>query len=372
MSPSPSLDPAELVARLHHFADHDCPEEPLYQALCRHLAGSPAGLSLLQAAPLTQQRPNLLLAAVHHLLLAEAGDPPTDPLAHYYPSVGGRRPPDGGLGAALETFMARHRASLLRLMQERRTQTNEVGRCAVLAPALAEIAREHGPALALFDFGCSAGLNLAVDRYRLRYHGPAGDWALGPEDGRPVIDCEWQGPRPGPAPAWQLVRRAGMDQAPVDVADPEALRWLQACLWPSDQVRHDRLQQAAATLRQGGWPVERAEDGLSWLAARLEDLPADVVPVLFNSWVLYYFDEPALSRHIERVHGLLRRRRLVWLNAEGPALGARLLGEAVPPHAAASDTWVVATHALPDGALCARLLARSHPHGRWLAWGAGR
>lgn len=362
----------ELVARLHHFADHDCPEEPLYQAICRHLAGSRAGLSLLQAAPPTQQRPNLLLAALHHLLLAPAARPSAEPLAGYYPSVGGRRPPDAGLGPALEAFMARHREELLPLMRERRTQTNEVGRCAVLAPALAELAREHGASLALFDFGCSAGLNLAVDRFRLRYHGEMGDWALGPEGGQPAIECQWQGPRPQPAPAWQLVRRAGMDQAPVDVADPDALRWLRACLWPSDQVRHDRLLQAAEALQQGGWPVERAEDGLSWLEARLDELPAGVMPVLFNSWVLYYFDEPALSRHIERVHALQRRRRLVWLNAEGPALGARLLGETVPPHAAASDTWWVATHPVPGGGLRARLLARSHPHGRWLEWCTGR
>lgn len=371
MSPTPSSIRDELVARLHHFADHDCPEEPLYQAMCRHLARSEAGLALLQAAPATQQRPNLLLAALHHLLLSRGATALDEPLAHYYASVGGRRAPDDALPCALEAFMAAHHAALLPLMRQRRTQTNEVGRCAVLAPALGEIAREHGPMLALFDFGCSAGLNLAVDRYRLCYHGEGGAWQLGPQGGQPAIDCQWQGPRPEPAPAWQLVRRAGVDQAAVDVSDPDALCWLQACLWPSDQVRRSRLQQAAAELGQGGWPVEQAEDGLTWLEHQLQALPDGVVPVLFNSWVLYYFDPASLDRHIERVHGLLQRRRLVWLNAEGPALGARLLGQPAPLQAAPSDTWWVATHA-DAGGLRARLLARSHPHGRWLAWCAGR
>jgi hypothetical protein len=55
-------------------------------------------------------------------------------------------------------------------MRRRRTQTNEVGRCAVLLPALAELPEP----LALLEVGASAGLNLLPDRYSYEYLHPDG------------------------------------------------------------------------------------------------------------------------------------------------------------------------------------------------------
>ena len=58
----------------------------------------------------------------------------------------------------------------------RSTQTNEVGRCAALLPALTQLAVDapgapHGGGrpLGLVEVGASAGLNLLVDRYGYEY-----------------------------------------------------------------------------------------------------------------------------------------------------------------------------------------------------------
>ena len=66
-----------------------------------------------------------------------------------------------------------HRAEVLELMETRRTQTNECGRCALIGPALTWAAQQFGGPLALLDVGASAGLNLGCDRYFLDY----GDWS---------------------------------------------------------------------------------------------------------------------------------------------------------------------------------------------------
>ena len=96
-------------------------------------------------------------------------------LAAYYASLGGARPADSSLAAALEAFTAEHEGALRETLATQRTQTNEIGRSAVLWPALAEISHRHGGRpLALFDFGCSAGLNLQVDACRIRYQGADG------------------------------------------------------------------------------------------------------------------------------------------------------------------------------------------------------
>ena len=56
---------------------------------------------------------------------------------------------------------------LLEVLNSRTVQTNEVGRSALLGPALTWAAA--GEPLQLIDVGCSAGLNLFCDRYRLDY-----------------------------------------------------------------------------------------------------------------------------------------------------------------------------------------------------------
>ncbi|MFZ2988292.1 DUF2332 family protein, partial [Ideonella sp.] len=185
-----------LAPAFEACAATDFAAEPLYAMLCRLMARSPGLLALLDAAPATQQRANLILAALHHEVLRQAEDEgdlhasgpadalTTPALGDWFASTGGQRSPDdAALPAALATFSQQHAPALAQLIAQRRTQTNEVGRCAVLRPALDAIARRHGPALALFDFGCSAGLNLGLADYRIDYrsqdanHPPA--WSTG-------------------------------------------------------------------------------------------------------------------------------------------------------------------------------------------------
>ena len=45
-----------------------------------------------------------------------------------------------------------------------------------------------------------------------------------------------------PPVAW----RAGIDLSPVDLRDPDDVRWLRACLWPDQRARHERFDAAVA------------------------------------------------------------------------------------------------------------------------------
>ena len=356
----------ERRAQFLRFADTECVEDPLYVALCRLLAERPDALALLDAAPRTQQRPNLLLAAIHERVLDGAGGA----LAAWYPSVGGSRAAgDGALPAALDELLAREHAALVAHCAQRATQTNEVGRCAVLWPALAQVAAASGGRpLALLDFGASAGLNLGVDRYGYDHGGER--W--GSDDpGAPLIACHPIGAAAPPrlAPAC-IAKRLGIDPAPVDLHDDDALRWLRACLWPHDHARRERFDAAAAIVRDAGWPVRPEPDCAAAIEPWLDTLPAGVQPVVFNSWVLAYFTPAARAAHVAHMQDLVARRGVAWLSAEGPGL---LLGRvpAAPPaddHVSAAEIanaslwWLSLPHAEP------RLVARSHAHGRWAHW----
>jgi hypothetical protein len=367
-----------LASHMRAFAREHA-AQGLYAHLATLIASRPHVVALLQAAPPTQRRSTLLFAALHDRLLAlHDSGAPMPALAAYYTSLGGTRTPDEALGPALDAFVAAESTTLRDTVAKRTTQTNEVGRCAVLWPALAEIAGRHaGRPLALFDFGCSAGLNLAVDGMRVAYLDPHGTprFEVGSGDAHaPRLRCRVLG-APPPASPWRISHRLGVDRAPVALDDERALRWLRACLWPGEAARAERFERALALARAVRHEVRAVNDGLDTLSTWLNKLPPGVTPVLFNSWVLAYFSREELAAHTVRVQALVRDHGLVWLSAEDDerlAATTGLRAEATD-HAPAKGTtthWSV-TLRDPSGGVASRLLARSHPHGEWLEWRAG-
>jgi hypothetical protein len=353
-----ATDLARLAQRFHHFAQVECPEEPLYEALCRIVADDPALLDLLTGARPEQQRPNLWLAAVQDVLLSGVDHP----LAAYYPSRSGQRAPDAALAAVVRDFVAQHAPALRACMSTHTTQTNEIGRCAVLWPALHAVAARSGTLeIALLDVGTSAGLNLGVDVYRYD--------AADAREGVPLLQCEWQGDRRPPSShAIRIVQRCGIDPAPVSVDDEAAVRWLRACLWPSDRARAARFEQAVQIARAQRWPVRREPDCTAAIEPWIASLPRGVQPVVFNSWVLTYFEPPALQRHLETLAELVRRTGAMWLSAESASLAVGPV-ELPAPRAGlpgAHSLWTLCLRA--DGHLRFEALARSHAHGRWAEW----
>lgn len=366
------MDPTPLSDLLRRFGREECTQEPLYVALCEATADDAQACALLAEAPPEQRKANLLLAALHERVLAGAAPE----LAAYYPSVGGHRAPDAGLPAALTAVLAREWPVLVQRLRTGATQTNEIARAAVIWPALGAVVAETGARrLALLDFGCSAGLNLGVDHCHLRYRDAAGAWhARGvARDGQaPEIEALWLGEAPLPGEAdWRLALRHGVDPAPVDVHDADRLRWLQACLWPQDVRRRERLARAATRLSLLPVTLTQADDCIAAIEPWLAGLPAGVQPVLLTSWVLYYLSEADLARLRATVDRLAQSHGLAWLCGELPALSARQAPPplpVLPPGEVLSSATLWTLRHAGAGRLVERALAWSHPHGRWVSW----
>jgi hypothetical protein len=219
-------------------------------------------------------------------------------------------------------------------------------------------------------------LNLSVDRYRYDY----GTFVLGAprHPDVPTIACHLVGKRAAALrdserSAPQIVVRAGVDPAAVDVFDDAQVRWLRACVWPYDHERAARLGQALAIARRERFAVHRRDDCAAAIEPWLETLPSEALPVVFNSWVLHYFDKAARQAHEALMRDLVQRRGIVWLSAEGAHLPmAQTAFEPVGDALVNDDTvargsqwWLIEPAA---GTVRQTLLARSHPHGRWLQW----
>jgi hypothetical protein len=374
-----------LADHVRAFAESSARDgAPTYAAICRSVADDPEVLDLLASAPPTQRRPNLLLAAVHFLLLGGADHP----LAAYYDTVAAytgrtRVAPDGRaggatgegrptVGAAFKDFCISHREAVLELIATGSTQTNEVGRCTALLPALNAIAAaESGAPLGLLDLGTSAGLNLLFDRYAYTYRqqSDGATTAAGDPSSTVHLDCVVRGDLTGLPPLHRpiLAGRAGLDRAPIDPHDEAGARWLLACLWPDHLPRFTRLRAALEIARADpDLPVRHTGDMID----QLPEVAGTVAPgrplVVFHSWVAAYLSEARQRDLVEAVAELGDMRPVHHLYAESPFDTPGLPTPPPPvPHRNA-DVITALVHVPPGGT--AVRLADMHPHGRSLRW----
>lgn len=333
----------------------------LYARVARAMADDTELLArVVTLAPAAKVLPILLFAAVHHLVLAD----PTSTLALIY--AGGEGDPWPPFRALVDERFD----DLRTLVATRTIQTNEVGRSAVLLPVLHAVHRQVERPLALVEIGPSAGLNLLLDRFGYRYDLPGGESLRVGDASSPVqLVCEVRGDRPPlmPAPP-PIAAREGIDLNPVDVADPVASRWLEACVWPLVPDRADRLRAALDLARQDPPQLHRG-NALDLLAPTIDALPEAVVPCVLATWALAYFSREGRLQVGEVLDELGAGRDLALITGEYPSIapfidrphrdasgadgqGASLLG---------LSTWV-------DGQRSSRPIAWTHAHGRWIDW----
>lgn len=300
---------------------------PAYEALALAVADDRRVLDLLARVEQHQQQPNLLLGA-----LRLHGVTTDDP------------------GRALDWVVA-HPDAVLEVLRTRFTQTNEAGRCALLLPALAQVA--GGGPVALVELGASAGLCLLPDRYRYAYVRADGSTHhLGPTDG-PQLRCEVRDGDPLPDRVPEIAWRAGLDRNPLDAADEDDAAWLRALVWPEHADRAARLAAALAVAAQDPPRVVRGDVGDD-LAALLEEVPPGTTTVVTHTAVLAYVTAGVR----ERVRAACRAAGAWRLGAEGRSV----LPDLDAPDGDPSAFVVSLGH--PDGG--EEVVGLAQPHGRWL------
>jgi hypothetical protein len=355
----------DLAALWQWFAETQCREySPLYDSICRAVPDAPDVIEMIADAPPSAHLPNVLLAAVHYLLLGE----PDHPLARIYAAAD----QDGAVGhsdaAALFIELCRsRRPEIEELLRTRHTNTNEVGRSALLGPALTTVASTLGAPLALVDVGCSAGLNLLCDRYRLDY-GRAG--SSGPADAPVDVACDLVGDRPPPiSPTLPTIAaRVGIDRDPVDVADEDKVRWQLACVWP-DTGRLARTRVAFAEARRAELRIVDG-DAVATIAGVVRDLPPDAPATVVTTWALAYLAKDQRLAFIDQLRLVGRERAVAWVSGEGAGV-VPCFASVEPPVDSMGTTASLLGLVVFDGDdERSTLLGFGHPHGRWLEWRA--
>lgn len=345
----------ELERRFDEFARAFEGGAPLYGRLAARVAREPRVLDLMSVAPETQRIPVLLFAAAHHLLLAD----PKHRLADHYPNLA-RGTAVGDAGDHFVDFVLSHATSMEGVLATRSTQTNEIGRCNWFLFPLAILSEEVGT-LARVDIGSSAGLTLLspLIGYDIRPGGSVG------ADSPLTITCEVRGEPPVPSRVPDVRWSLGIDASPIDVNDDEAVRWLEACVWPEQVERFERLRAAVRLARQHGVVVETG-DAVDSLANAVERAREHGHPVVTTSWVLNYLSAERRSEFVDVLDRIGATSDLSWVIAESPKETPEL-----PGHADSDELiTVISLVTWRTGRRLVRRLATAHPHGNWVNWEA--
>lgn len=349
-----------LADRFRDFSRAFRTAAPLYSRLADRVAREPQILELMKAADVTQRIPVLLFACVHFLVLAE----PDQDLAHHYPNLqrSGRDRTSGQDKAAdaFVRFVLEHQEDLGVLLASRSTQTNEVGRCNWFLFPFALLEEEVGD-LARIDVGSSAGLTLLFSH--IDFDVRPGSLLSG--DGILTVQCSTRGRPPLLDHVPNVVWSRGFDTRPVDLFDDDHVRWLEACVWPEQVERFDRLVQAIDLARRHGLHVEHG-DAIRDIVSFVEHASGHGHPVVTTSWVLNYLTPTQRTQFVAQLDDIGSARDLSWVIAESPRETPELPVIGGP----SEDITVISLVTWRKGQRETTRLATAHPHGDWINWGS--
>ncbi len=322
----------------------------LYARLSEGIGGDEDLKALAAKAKPGQPHANLILAAVHFLILRGA----RHPLTRFYATAGGTVcADDADPFPDFADFVATHRAAIEPMIETRVTNTNEVGRSALLHLGFGEIGRRAERPLALIEIGPSAGLNLIWDRYGVRYtrdgHTELGCGRPDRENGL-TIECELRGRTPWAHPKPEIASRVGLELHPVDLSNDDDRDWLRALIWPDQAARLARLDAAIALFEKDKPPI-LVGDALALLPDVLARVPREQTPVVYHTIAVYQFSHD-MREALESMLVVAGLRRAVW------RLSFEFDGE----------LYILSAIRYADGTRDETRLASCHPHGTWVEW----
>lgn len=320
---------------------------PLYARLSEGVRDDAYLAALAARARPGQPMANLILGAVHYLLLRGAAHP----LIKHYPTLGGHAAPAADPFPLFRDFCLAHESEIATLIATKVTNTNEVGRSAYLRSGFLRIAGESGEPLHLIELGPSAGLNLHWDSYGYRYVKGGIQHRAGKEDAGLVLTTALEGealPPMGPAPKRGM--RLGLERDPVDLGDETARDWLKALVWADHPERFRRLEQALAATAPLACDIRKG-DALDLLAGVLAEAPRQGPLCVFHTLTTYQFSKTD-REGLESILTMASLWRDVW------RLSLEYGGGAYP----------LKLTRYRDGAKETRILALCDPQGGAMEW----
>jgi hypothetical protein len=328
------------------FAREECYNSSLlYERLSLGIAKDPELLRLATHIRTGERIPNLLLAAVHFLLLKGT----EHSVGRFYESLSSAPERYKDLYPHFRSFCIEHENEILNLIASRLVQTNEVKRCACLLPILVLVLQEsYDRPLYLIEIGSAAGLLLLWDYYRYRY----GDALECGEPNSPVqIQCGLRGEGSPPIrnDFPRVSGRLGIDLNPIDVKNRDSRLWLRALIWPEHKERAHLLERAIEVAQREP-PKLIAGDAVEVLPNILPLVPSNSILCIFCVWTS--LQEKAREQFSSVLTQYGQKRDVFVISTTGQR----------------GNEIDLQLTSFVKGTKTVKFLARCETHGEWLEW----
>ncbi|WJE17178.1 DUF2332 domain-containing protein [Halobacillus sp. ACCC02827] len=334
-----------LTERFNNFAVLECEgSSELYKRLASEIAKDDEMLTLCLEAREGQPIPNLLLGAVHYLLLQGSDHQ----LKEYYPSIVNEPKKDSHLFETFKDFCIENSSKIKSILKNKLVQTNEVRRCAYLFPVFGYVHQQTNKPLSLIEIGTSAGLQLLWDQYSYSY---GNEELYGNKDSYVHLTStvrEGEVPRDLISSTPPVNDRRGLDLHVSDLTSEEDYLWLKALIWPEHEDRIANFEDSVKQLRLQ--PPHLIEgDGVGLLTEVIEEIPADTTLCIFHTHVANQMPEPVKENLLQKVNEVGRQRDVfhIYNNIEDRKLHVDSIVQGVTKRETVGET---------DG------------HGRWFDW----
>lgn len=322
-------------------------ESPLYERLSRSIARDSALLDLAGRSRHDQPIPYMFFGAVNLLLRNSPGDP----LFAIYDAAGRGEAMDADPFPAFRRFCLAHESEIAAIISSHTVQSNIVSRSAALVAAWFEVSRRlEGRPFQHIEIGASAGLTMLATYYSYDFAGRQIGQA--DSDVKVSVECRGAGIPPFDRPFPELAAIIGNELEPIAFDNPQEMDWLESLIWP-ERNYYKRLHRAAVAVAHQYPPKIFGGDAIKRLPEMLKQLSPEVPVTIYHSHTLNQFPEK-LKREFEAL--LLEQShkyRILRIAFEGTASGT----------ASALELFEYR-----NGERSYDLLARCHPHGRWIEW----
>ncbi|WP_449537639.1 DUF2332 domain-containing protein [Ferdinandcohnia sp. Marseille-Q9671] len=294
--------------RFQTFAVNECKDSSrLYEFLSLQIARDNETLELASHAQVGQPTPNLLLGAVHFLLLKGADHP----LREYYPSIVRNPRIVEESFVPFKSFCREFSNEIIELLHKKLVQTNEVRRCSYLFPAFGHIYDIAKKPLALIEIGTSAGLQLLWDHYSYSY---GTSEVYGNKGSTLQLTAEILG---GKTPTLQdfippVAARIGIDLHPIDLKIEENVRWLQALIWPEHHERRELFEKATEYVKANELQLIKG-NGVELLPKIAQEIPREQSICVFHTHVANQMPLETKAQLLEQISFIGANREIFHL-----------------------------------------------------------
>lgn len=339
------MDRSRLIRAFHAFRDdciHSSPS-PLYASLTDEIVKDDELLGLCEYIRPGQPAPNMLLGAVHYLLLKNVHHP----LSNYYASITPYVKDVKDAFPLFKKFCSLYREEIISLLQTKLVQTNEVRRTAYLYPSFSYIYSQTRKPLAIIELGTSAGLQLLWDRYSYCYGGTE---HFGNSQSSVTITSQIIGTnKPYLSKVSPPVsNRIGLDLHINDVTNDEDYSWLMALIWPEHHKRRELFKGAAEMVAKTDLELIEG-DGIQMIPEIASHIPHSSILCIFHTHVANQFSEKQKQQLLTNVQKIGNHRNIYHLY---------------------NNMWDGDLHidAMINGKFKQNVVGKINNHGSWFTW----